>query len=389
MRYTATMARDETFWNGIYGAFDPSETLIGERSNALYCERPDSPFDAMAVHFRPGRPSRRPPLAHLTGHRGSGKSSLLWRLVKHFRDDYFIVYFDIAHNTDSSQVNLVDLLFVLGASLFEVAQDEGLEPDSDLLGGLAKAVSLLTIREKAERGEGLDLVQAAGRLICFGARQLGAEELAEKLTKAYLEPFDFSSGVTEETLVERRHEPQLRDIVNWINLIIADIEALSGKKILVAVDGLDKLSRLEQAQQIFLHSQALRQPLCRMIYTVPMLLYTDLAFGQAEEDCRTFPLPNVQVHTRKGRKSSKGQALMIEVASRRLASLGLSQDELFTRSALDLLIRKSGGVFRWFVAMVREAAEQAEISEKERIDITCAVVSRVKSILWKMRDPQG
>ena len=119
------MAQTEEFWSGLYAAFDPSEVLVGERSHHLYCEREHSPLHEMGPVFRKTTKFSRPPIAFFTGHRGSGKSSMLFRLIEQFQQDFFVVYFDIEHNLDSGKANQLDLLFLLGAAVYKAAEEEG------------------------------------------------------------------------------------------------------------------------------------------------------------------------------------------------------------------------------------------------------------------------
>ena len=107
------MTRSKDYWSRLYGAFKPNETLSGKLGRDFYCEREHSPFNEMCVDFRMTSNQIRPPIAFFTGHRGSGKSSMLFRLLEHFKDEFFLVYFDIEQNLDSSTANQIDLLYLL------------------------------------------------------------------------------------------------------------------------------------------------------------------------------------------------------------------------------------------------------------------------------------
>ncbi len=284
------MARSDEHWNRVYGVFQPkNDPLIGNRLRDLYCEREHSPFEQIPADFRPGPDLVRPPVAYLTGHRGSGKSTLLLRLLESFRHDYFVVYFDVEHNLDTSRANQVDLLYLIGATVFQVAVEEKLEPDPKLVEELADSVFALTETKNTQRkDESVDVLKLVSQLICLGSGALGgslAEKAAEKLTKGLTDSFSFSSGVSEQVVAERKSEPQIQTIVNNVNLILADVRTKADQDILVVVDGLEKLRQPGQAQRLFLETNALRGPRCRIIYTVPLSIYNDLAFGEAEEEC--------------------------------------------------------------------------------------------------------
>ena len=109
------MAGNEAVWAKVHGAFDPGEVLVGARSREIYCEREHSPFELIRKELDPALKPSRPPIVFFTGHRGSGKSSMLWRLLDRFKRDYFVVYFDIEHNLDSRTANQIDLLYLIGA----------------------------------------------------------------------------------------------------------------------------------------------------------------------------------------------------------------------------------------------------------------------------------
>ncbi len=384
------MARTDAFWSQVHNAFDPGEVLVGQRSEQLYTEREHSPFNVLRLDFRPALRPVRPPIAFFTGHRGSGKSSMLWRLLEHFTSDYFVVYFDIEHNLDSRTANQVDLLYLLGATVFQTAIQEGVEPNPKHLEALADSVySLTTTRKEKAKDESLDVVKLASNLLCFGAGALGGG-FGEKLAKAVLEPFTFTSGVSEEVVRQREIEPQVQKIITNVNLIIADVQTRADRDVLVVVDGLDKLQRPEQARLIFLESRALRGPICRILYTVPMSIYTSLSFSQAEEDCKSYLLPNVKLYEKtSGRRYKKGYDTLHDVVAKRLHGLGVETRELFAPKVLDLLIQKSGGVMRWFIALVQDACTQAQIRGVERVhraDARQAIEDRAAQLAFRLTE---
>jgi hypothetical protein len=367
------MPRPAEFWDQLRGVFDPSEVLVGERAEQFYTEREHSPFEEMCVGFRPTARPTRPPMAFFVGHRGSGKSSMLFRLLDHFKNDYFVAYFDIEHNLDRQRANQIDLLYLLGATVFEVARQEGIRPDPKQLQALAEAVYTVTYEEKQKaKDESLNAVELAKGLICFGASMLGSK-VGEKLAEAVLKPFTLSSGVSEEVARRREIEPRVQEIINRVNLIVADVQRRAKKPPLVIVDGLDKLERLDQARLVFLESRALRGPVCRIIYTVPMLIFNSLAFGQAEEDSKTYLLPNVRLTEKRTEQPHRaGHDTLREVVAKRLKPLGLADTDVFEPGVLELLIAKSGGVMRWLVGLVQDSCTKAELKEGERVDLAAA-----------------
>ncbi len=367
------MARPAVFWDQFRGVFNPEEVLVGQRSHDFYQEREHSPFEDVRLDLRITAQPIRPPIVFFTGHRGSGKSSMLLRLLDHVAQDYFVVYFDIAHNLDSRKANQIDLLYLLGATIYQVAEHEGVHPDPRNLQELAESVYTVTHQTKDHEHGALNIAELVKGLVCFGASMLGAG-LGEKLAAAVLKPVTFSSGVSEETARKREIEPQVQNIIDNVNLIIADVETRYGKPVLVVVDGLDKLQRLEQARLIFLESSVLTGPICRVIYTVPMLIATSLAFGQVEEESQSYVLPNIKLYEKNkdAQRYEPGYAMMREVVRRRLRALTLALDDIFEPDVLDLLILKSGGIMRWLIGLVADASKAAEHAGLDQLNRTAA-----------------
>ncbi len=360
------MARSIEFWDQFRSVFNHNEILVGQRSRDFYQEREHSPFGDMRIDLRQTAQLIQPPIVFFTGHRGSGKSSMLLRLLDHFTQDYFVVYFDIDHNLDSRKANQIDLLYLLGATIFQVAEQEGLRPDPRHLQELARSVYTVTYQMQEREQNALNVTELAKGLVCFGASLLGAG-LGEKLAEAALRPFTFTSGVSEEVASKREIEPQVQTIINNVNLIIGDVETQGDKPALVVVDGLDKLQRWEQARLIFLESRALNGPMCRIIYTVPMLIANSLMFGQVEEESKSYVLPNVKLYERSAddQPYEPGYAMMREVVGKRLQTLSLTPDDIFEPDVLALMIGKSGGVMRWLIELVADASKA---SEREGLD---------------------
>ncbi len=361
------MARTEQFWLDFQNTFNPDERLTGQRARDFYCEREHSPIYDILQDFRLGLKPLRPPIAFFTGHRGCGKSSLLLRVLEKFKDNFFLVYFDIEHNLDNQKANQIDLLYLLGSAIYQTAINEKLRPDEENLQALVESVYKVTREFKDARKDGLNAAELVKGVITFGASLLG-NKLGEKLAEAMLKPFTLSSEVSEEISRKREIEPQVQEIIANVNLIIGDVTDLAKKPLLVVVDGLDKLPRLEQARFIFLESRALMGPICRIIYTVPMLIFNDPQFAQVEEECRGYFCSNIKLYDKYSEEPyAKGYDYLREVVVRRLNSLGLQSDQVFETDALDLLIRKSGGIMRWFIEMVQDASKMAERMELDLI----------------------
>ncbi len=206
------MKRPQDFWSQIQMAFNPNEILTGERIQQLYCEREYSPLDDMIDDYKEAVKHQHSIISFFTGHRGSGKSSLLFNLLEHLKDDYFVVYFDIDHNLDSNKANQIDLLYLLGATIYKTAEYEELKPDDKNLKELSNSVYTITYNKSEKRQEKIDIAKLTKNVICFGASMIGSQ-LGEKLADALLKPFNISSEVSENVARKREIEPHVQNII--------------------------------------------------------------------------------------------------------------------------------------------------------------------------------
>jgi hypothetical protein len=295
------------------------------------------------------------------------------RLLDHFKDHFFIVYLDIAHNLDRDDFTQVDLLYLIGGAVYRVAEEAALDPNPQGIQALSTAVSTL-VRRKREtlKDESLDLVELVKGIICFGAQALGSE-LGGRLAKALLQPASISTGVSEEIAYTQETKPDVQRVIDSVNRIIADVETKSSDgPLLLVVDGLDKIENMTLADRLFVHSRALLGPLCSALYTAPMSLYRSFPRLAQEFSGSMRHVANVRLLPKDASMPESDQALadnlglMQEVVRRRLAQVS-GTEGLIEDVDLRSLILKSGGVVRWLVRLFHDACGAAQIADANRI----------------------
>lgn len=234
-------------------------------------------------------------------------------------------------------VDYTDLLVVMGLEVFRHATGAGLRLEKEKLENL-RFWYKTHILEEDER------------------RALDAELTAE-----------LNAGIASITARLRRNAPRrqtaraqaqanLSDLLERLNNLLDEIHQKAGKRILVIVDGLDKMYNLDQVRNLFLYgANALTEPRCRILYTVPIPLYYTNDFHQVRFSYhRSFPLPNIKVWERDGQPCAEGRETLREVVLHRL------DKKLITAEALEQLVAYSGGLL------------------KELVSLTCASVLRAR-----------
>jgi hypothetical protein len=290
------------------------------------------------------RQHRQSPKYFFSGHRGCGKSTELNRLAadSKINEKFFIVKYSVKEVCDVNNLNYVDVLFSIGAQLYIQYIDSGKELKPELikqLEGWKHSIEKISEKETS--------IEAS---IDGGLRTFFLSVLAR-----------IRSEDTTRKTIKEIIEPRLSDLIDKINLIIANIESNEKKKVLVLIDDLDK-PRLEQAKEIFYNSQtAITQPICHIVYTVPISIFFTQEFTAIRES--KFFLPNVKLHSKNDRnsKDEEGYRLMRQFIFNRMKA------ELIQPDALDLAITMGAGVFRENARIMQIAADSAIENDRDQI----------------------
>ena len=329
--------------------FDPFFTLPA--NCPFHVEREGKPVNKLIRALL--RQHRQPPKYFFSGHRGCGKSTELnWLAVdEEINKKIFIVKYSVKDVCDVNNLNYVDVLFSMGAQLYIQYIDAGKELNPELI--------------KELESWGGSIVQEMERIKSVGVSMKGGIEAFFLSLQAQIK-----SQHTTRKIIREQIEPKLSELIDKINLIIADIEGKEGKNVLVIIDDLDKPS-LEQAKEIFYNNYtAITQPACYIVYTVPISIFFAPEFTAIRES--RFFLHNIKLHTKNDRDSiyEPGYELMREFVFKRMS------EELIESEALDLAIKMSGGVFREGARIMQIAADSA--IEQERTHILKEDVERAE-----------
>jgi len=360
-------------WTPIYNAFNPFQPVPREKLDAWFVERPDSPLKAILTHFRP---QRGPERLIFVGHRSSGKSSELARLMVQLAEPeygYFVVNLDLSRNVNNiNQVNQIEVLFLIGVAVYKLAQDAGLSPDKSRFEALVNSLETIARMYTENDKFSIDGVSLLRGLVCFGAGVAGGP-LGAAVAVGVMEVFRdfiFVSGTNASVVRKVEVEPQIREMLKQVNAILDDVTARAGKPLALLVDGLELVQDGDVAEWLFVHNRFLADVACRVLYTVPVFMYYQPQFAPVRQAFQTTPFPNVRLHHRDqpNVEDEEGYAAMRQVVNRRLANLGHRPDAMISPDALDILIASSGGLMRDLIRLMRDAVVQAEIAGQRRIE---------------------
>ena len=317
--------------------FDPFFTLPADCP--FHVERAGKPLNKLIRALL--RQHRQPPKYFFSGHRGCGKSTELNRLAADdvIKKQFFIVKYSVKDVCDVNNLNYVDVLFSMGAQLYIQYIDAGKELEPELLKELESWGHSIELEQEKTKSAGVSMKGWISAFFLSVQAKIKSEHTTRKIIREQI-------------------EPKLSELIDKINLIIADIEGKEKKNVLVIIDDLDKPS-LEQAKEIFYNNYtAITQPACYIVYTVPISIF----FGPEIRESKFF-LPNIKLHTKNDRNGidKEGYELMRTFVYRRM------KEELIEPKALDFAIKMSGGVFREGARIMQIAADSAIENERGRI----------------------
>jgi hypothetical protein len=282
---------------------------------------------------------KEPSKSLLTGIKGCGKTTELLRLLRELNEKYFGVYIAMRHDAEIRKVTAPDIMLSGLLHLYNNATERGIKLKPETVHSLATWLQETHSSTKVEFAD-------------MGHEQKGLWERVKKAMGA-LKAQRIRDAV--QGLIEERKG----DLIDTMNQLIAEVEASTGKKVLIAFDDLDKLP-MEKAKAIFAESgELLSSPACKIVYTVP---YSLLHTHDFREVSRVFKKYVNQVPVQVKGKEKDGQTQLRDILAKRLSL------DLMDAAALDSLITRTGGVVGDLLRWASESCIKARSDGKEKID---------------------
>jgi hypothetical protein len=274
------------------------------------------------------------------GFRGCGKSTELNRLSRLIDRNRFLLVSYSIRELDVSDFDFRDFFGSMALKIYDIAEkDIELEKDikDDFLDFMMHITKVSEKDVKKYRGMGISFSN-------FILLKLGREAK----TREY---------------IRKELETKISDLIQKLNWLTMEVETKSSKRIVVIVDDLDKLTRVEQAEDFFYKNYGLLiQPNCFVIYTFPI----PLTFNPYYENVRPafdddIILPQLPVKSKdRKRLNEENFNFYKELVEKRMA-LGLIEE-----NALEEAIISTGKTSE-FISILRDAAIKAYRNENKRI----------------------
>ncbi len=289
-----------------------------------------------------------------TGHRGSGKSTELWRLQQQVKDAYLPISFSVQKQLGLVNLEYIDLVFLVMERIYTSARENSITIDEDLLQNILLWVEDTTeIRTKDQR---------AGIEVEAGAS-------TPKFLSALFARVKGILHMSNETRVEirRKIKPRIAQLVERCNLLLEAVNKQLKKKkkrTLVIVEDLDKVSS-STARGIFCdNAEVLLQLDTHIIYTIPIANFysRDIAEIRRSFD-RQEVLPMIKVKDKNSKEFyPAGKKAVEEIIYRRIDKTILQEE------AVLYMLEKSGGCLNDLFEMLLNGALEGILRNKKVFD---------------------
>lgn len=378
-------------WEELYQRFDPFRPV---EISAWRAVRPASPANDLVRRLDVPFGEQR---ALVTGTTGTGKSTELLRIAEARSGRDFVVVLDLVRHFSEvvgdeqalRNVEAWEVVFLAGLAVLR-ASNEVLPykvPPAmiDELGRAWERVAKATDTPQPQ-GAQLDIgalskamvVVASAAAPILGAAPGAVASLGLKALEGASGAIKWSAPMGQATKRRPDQDVEMQGLLHAVNAIILYVQS-KATRVLLLIDGLDRIAELERAEALFLRSEMIGQLACRMIVTGPFSLRSHLAAAAIPRFSDVTPLVNEPVMDKHDpSKLGPGVGFFSEIFQRRTQDLGAT--DLVPRDLLQKLAYFSGGRARDFVKLVRSLSEQAYLDDAPQ-----ATGPLVDKVLDKMR----
>ena len=395
MWYRARMSR-RAIWDEVTNRF----ALDRLTEPAWRAERRRSPASDIVRGLR--RPGTLPHVL-LTGTVGTGKSTELLRMAESRSGQDIVVFLDLGrHFRDVvgdehalQNVSSWEVVFLAGLGVARVADELlRLQIPKPFLDDLAHAWQRVASATEVKQPAQLDVGGLAKALFVLGSAAapalgpagIAAAAVASGLTvlkeAAGAVKWNLPIGTKKKSIPDQEEAPQ--SMLQAVNTIIGHVQHRTGSRLLLVIDGLDRVQKLERAMSLFVASEIIGRLEGAVIATGPFALRSHPAASAVPRfDVRVLVNEPVMDKAHPDR-TGPGVELFCEIFRKRTADLlPAGAPELIPGEILDTLAYYSGGRARDFVKLVQAIADEAWHADADRADeaMMSTVIDKARRLL--------
>lgn len=296
----------------------------------------------------------------ISGHRGSGKTTELFRLKQRLeQDQYFCVYFDVGDALDLADISYIDIFLAMIDATSQSLQKNNINIDNDAMTEVHNWVTQETHVESTVEKQ-VDGKASAGLEANIGIPSI--LKLFGGLTG------DIKHSQSQRHTIRENIEKKASDFIRKINQFLISvriaIQNKGYKDIVIIVDGLEKIqyrtftlsnSQSDSHTQLFVqHAEQLLSLQSHVVYTTPISLFFISNLQNDYENVYILPMV---------RLNYAGKSTLKELVQKRVDI----ETVFFDSTLVDILIKRSGGVVRDLMRLIRLSCDtdETQVSAKE------------------------
>lgn len=281
-----------------------------------------------------------------TGHRGSGKTTELFRLKQELDNhQFFTIYMDIEEILDLGSLNYLDVLVAIAKEIQSTMQLENMPISEKLLNNISEWFSETILEESRDSSQDIAVQSEAsgGVSIPFFAK------LFSSVTA------NMKAASSRRETVRKNLKREISVFIDKLNTLIGEarstVQQYDYKDLVLIVDGIEKMhyeindDGNSTHNQLFIqHAEQLRSPKCHIIYTVPISLAYTQNLGADFDEVSVLPMVKMD---------KEGIEQLQQVIAKRV-----DINRVFNNEQLVIKLAEiSGGVVRDLMRLVRMSTD--------------------------------
>ena len=358
--------KDFKFITDIYNQFSPSRPLPANDPAYVVCEEVRGNDNIVREVGRKIIMSDTPTCQLYTGHRGSGKSTEIFRLQDYLEEQGCrVIYFEADEDMDLTDVSYPDILLSCTRNIMEQLKGEA---DANIV--------YSWMEEKFTELVDLGLTEVE-------LEKIGINQQITPLTKITA---TLKATADKRRQIRKQVESYQVSFTNILNQFIKEaqenLKTKKQSKLVVIADNLDRIppvtkeNGINNHDDIFIdHSVQLKALNCHVVYTVPIsLVYSNRSAILRENYGDTGVLPMIMIRDKQGNSYQKGIDKIKEVIKERIKfvanqfiktqnltahvnqNIEITINDLFdSPETLNLLCAMTGGHVREIMLLMQES----------------------------------
>lgn len=301
-----------------------------------------------------------------SGHTGSGKTTEIYRLAssEEILKKFEVIRIPLTRDLDLYNITYVDFIFEIMSVIILYFQkkhsDKITDSTVDFFNQLYdywKSEHFKTefqeVLKDTEANVSSSINSQAG--LTIGGKILAKlEALSTLSTKGQ---GIFKTSTVTKTELRKKLEPSMSELLSGINSMIKGINKLiEPKQLLIIVEDLDKASEISIKEIFVQHIEPIFSLDIKMIYLIPISLELSLKFKRIKDRAdANFILNTISIVDQDKRDIIENIEFFKNFVFKR------ADEQFFDMKALDLLIKKSGGILRDLFYLLTDASLNAVI----------------------------